>query len=65
MYAGTIMKSKATASGKAVMRYGSRQTKVYVARKDKVWVGFRQVNSRMRRFWKTKTIPILLTVKFA
>ncbi len=30
-----------------------------MARKERVWVGVRQEKSRIRRFWKMKTTPIL------
>lgn len=54
-----MTKSSVTASGRTDNRYVSRQMKVYVARNDSVWVGFRHVNNLMSLFWNTKTMPIL------
>lgn len=45
-------------SGKTVSMYGSRQMKVYIARKDKVWVGFIHERRRTTFAWKRNTTPI-------
>lgn len=46
------------AKGKARSRYGSRQTKVYTASRDKVWVGLRQDRTRSARAWNLNTTPM-------
>ena len=58
-YAGTMTKNKAPAMGRIEKRYGSRQTKVRTAKREMVWDGVLHVRRRSRRFWKTKTTPIL------
>ena len=52
----------ADASGSTASRYGSRQTKVTTARRESVCEGRFQDRSRISRFSKTKTIPILTSV---
>lgn len=50
MYAGTMTKNRAPAMGRTERRYGSRQTKVHMASRDRVCEGFLQVKSRSTRF---------------
>jgi len=47
-----------TANGRTVKRYGSRQMKVYIARKDRVCVGVFHDRSRITFAWNTNTTPI-------
>ena len=60
-YAGTRRKRSVETRGIKGRRYGLRHTKVYTIRKDMVWDGVLQVNRRMRRFWKTKATPTLVS----
>jgi hypothetical protein len=48
-----------TTRGRTVKRYGSRQTKVYTARKERVWEVVCHDSRRMTFDWKTNTTPIL------
>ena len=59
--AGTMIKSTIVAGGIVARRYGFRQMNVRMASRESVWDGVRQVRRRSRRFWKTKTTPMLLT----
>ena len=57
-----MTKNRAPAMGRTEKRYGSRQTKVRTAMRETVWDGVFHVRRRSRRFWKTKTTPILGTM---
>jgi hypothetical protein len=52
------MKKRQHARGRTGSRDGSMQTNVYTNRKERVWVGCRQVNRWMSWFWKTKATPM-------
>ena len=54
-----MMKNKHPNSGRIVISAGSRQQKVYTARKDKVWEGCFHEKSQVALSWNTKTMPIL------
>jgi hypothetical protein len=47
-----------SARGMTARRYGSRQMKVYMLRKERVCVGVRQERRRIILDWKTKTTPM-------
>lgn len=59
MKEGMRIARRRTANGRTVRRYGSRQTKVYTARNERVCDHCFQLSRRITLAWKTKTTPIL------
>lgn len=58
MKAGMRTPKMRMASGRMGRRYGSRQTSVYTARKDNVWLVRRQESSRVTRTWNLNITPM-------
>ena len=58
-YDGIAMKKIHSMIGRTGKRLGSRQMKLYMAKKESVCVGRRHEKSFMSRFWKTNATPIL------